>query len=71
VRPLMLGLLLVVASCGGSNTGVDQKDYECTSEGQFRCITIDGMPCVIWAEPHGSADARYAYSGLTCDWRDR
>lgn len=77
---LYLALGILIGACAGGTTtladGSLREIHTSTDPGEltddeFDRVTIDGKPCIIWKDKRGANQNAYAYSGLTCDWRDR
>jgi hypothetical protein len=80
MKRLLTAALVAVALAGcGEDDGSEPQTRDITTEespgaldeSDFDRITIDGMPCIVWKDKRDSYESQYAYSGLTCDWRDR
>jgi hypothetical protein len=63
-------LLLGLFGCGEATPAPGSRVV--TGDGDFREITVNGMPCIIWAVDDVASDTKiHTYSGLDCDWSER
>lgn len=81
---LLVALALLLVACGtdearAGNDETTTRDRQIVTsddpgeltDDEFDHITIDGMDCIIWKDKRYDGDSAFAYSGLTCDWRDK